>query len=67
MASKASGTLVPIIEKQHASWSLMVTASHALELPASVLPSAPHSLRSAARGSEVPMDQGGGLHVSRGD
>ena len=30
MASKASGTLVPIIEKQHASWSLMVTASHAL-------------------------------------
>ena len=37
-------------------------------LRASALPSAPHSLRSArARGSEVPMDQGGGVHVSRGD
>ena len=32
MASKASGTLVSIIEKQHASWSLMVAASPALEL-----------------------------------
>ena len=32
MASKASGTLFLIIEKQHASWSLMVTASPALEL-----------------------------------
>ena len=32
MASKASGTLYLIIEKQHASWSLMVTASPALDL-----------------------------------
>ena len=32
MATKASGTLVLIIEKQHASWDLMVTASSALEL-----------------------------------
>ena len=32
MASKASGTWFLIIEKQHASWSLMVTASPALEL-----------------------------------
>ena len=32
MASKASGTLVHIIEKQQASWSLMVTAQPALEL-----------------------------------
>ena len=32
MATKASGTLVLIIEKQHASWNLMVTASPALEL-----------------------------------
>ena len=32
MAIKASGTLVLIIEKQHASWDLMVTASPALEL-----------------------------------
>ena len=67
MATKASGTLVLVIEKQHASWSLMVTASLALVLRASVLPSAPHSLRSAPRGPEVPMDQGGEVHVSRGD
>ena len=32
MATKASGTLVLIIEKQHVSWSLMVTASPALEV-----------------------------------
>ena len=32
MATKASWTLVLIIEKQHASWDLMVTASPALEL-----------------------------------
>ena len=32
MASKASGTLLLMIEKQHASWSLMVTASPALDL-----------------------------------
>ena len=32
MASKASWTLLLIIEKQHASWDLMVTASPALEL-----------------------------------
>ena len=32
MATKTSGTLFIIIEKQHASWDLMVTASPALEL-----------------------------------
>ena len=32
MATKASCTLVLIIDKQHASWDLMVTASPALEL-----------------------------------
>ena len=32
MATKASWTLALIIEKQHASWDLMVTASPALEL-----------------------------------
>ena len=32
MATKASGTLVLIIEKQHAPWDLMVTALSALEL-----------------------------------
>jgi hypothetical protein len=32
MATKASSTLVLIIEKQHASWDLMVTASPSLEL-----------------------------------
>ena len=31
-ATKASGTSVLIIDKQHASWDLMVTASPALEL-----------------------------------
>ena len=32
MASKAAGTLVLIIDKKHASWGLMVSASFALEL-----------------------------------
>ena len=32
MATKASGTLVLIIEKQHTSWGLMATALPALEL-----------------------------------
>ena len=32
MATKASGTLILIIEKQHTSWGLMVTALPALEL-----------------------------------
>ena len=32
MATKASGTLVLIVEKQHASWDLMVTALLALEV-----------------------------------
>ena len=32
MATKASGTLVIIIEKQHTSWGLMGTALPALEL-----------------------------------
>ena len=59
MATKASGTLVLIIEKQHASWSLMVTASPALELRFC------HRLRIASarrpRGPEVPTDQSGGV------
>ena len=32
MATKASGTLVLIIEKQHASWNLMCSTLTALEL-----------------------------------
>ena len=32
MATKASGTSALIMDKQHASWDLMVTASPALEL-----------------------------------
>ena len=32
MATKASGTLVLIIEKQHASWDLMYSTLPALEL-----------------------------------
>ena len=32
MATKASGTLVLIIEKQHASWDLMCSTLPALEL-----------------------------------
>ena len=32
MATKASGTLVLIVEKQHASWDLMCRTSPALEL-----------------------------------
>ena len=32
MATKASGTLALIIEKQHASWGLMVTPLPGLEL-----------------------------------
>ena len=32
MATKASGTLVLIIEKQHASWDLMCSTVPALEL-----------------------------------
>ena len=32
MATKASGILLLIIEKQHASWHLMITASSALQL-----------------------------------
>ena len=32
MATKASGTLFLIMEKQHASWGLMVTALPDLEL-----------------------------------
>ena len=67
MASKASGTLIPIIEKQVAACFMESHGYRLTCLRASVLPSAPHSLRSVARGSEVPMDQGGGVHVSRGD
>ena len=42
MATKASGTFVLIIEKQHASWDLMGTALPAYELRL------PHQLRVAS-------------------
>ena len=65
MATKASGILILIIEKQHASWNLMVIALSALELRFC------HWLRVASarrpRGPEVPTDQSGGVHVSRAD
>ena len=32
MTTKASGTLLTIIKKQHAPWGLMVTATTALEV-----------------------------------
>ena len=63
MATKASGTLVLIIEKQHTSWGLMVTALPALEL---------HfwcqlriRLRTANFGPVGPMCQSGGSCVCR--
>jgi hypothetical protein len=65
MATKASGTLLLIIEKQHASWDLMVIASYVVERRFC------HRLRIASdrrpRGPEVPTDQSGGVHVSRAD
>ena len=64
MATKASGTLVLIIEKQHASWDLMVTASPAMELHSLSVP-APHSLRTVNFGPVGPMCQSGGSCVCR--
>ena len=63
MATKASWTLVLIIEKQHASWDLMVTALPALEV---------HfrcqlriRLRTANFGAVGPMCLSGGSCVCR--
>ena len=53
MATKASGTLFLIIEKQHAPWDLMVTASPALELHFRCQ-LALHSLRTANLGPSGP-------------
>ena len=66
MATKASGTLVLIIEKQHASWDLMCSPLPAL-VGASVLTPAPHSLRTAPRGPVWPMHHIGGLCMCRAD
>ena len=63
MATKASGTLVLIIEKQHAPWDLMVTALPALELHFRC------QLRIASAqpilGPSGPCAQGGGSCVCR--
>ena len=63
MATKASGTLVLIIEKQHTSWGLMVTALPALELHFRC------QLRIASAGANFgpvgPMCQSGGSCVCR--
>ena len=69
MATKASGTLVLIIQKQHASWDLMFSTLPALELR-SVLTPAPHSidsLRTAPRGPVWPMHHSGDLCMCRAD
>ena len=47
MATKASGTLVLIIEKQHASWDLMCSTLHALEIRFRLQP--PHIHVASAR------------------
>ena len=65
MATKASGTLVLIIWKQHASWDLMVTASPALELHFRCQLRIGHSLHTANFGPAGPMCQIGGSCVCR--
>ena len=65
MATKASSSLILIIEKHHASWDLMCSTLHALG--ASVLTPAPHSLRTAPRGPVWPMHHNGGLCMCRAD
>ena len=66
MATKASCTLVLIIEKQHASWDLMVTALPALEVHFRCqLRMRLHSLRTANFGAVGPMWQSGGSCVCR--
>ena len=62
MATKASGTLVLIIKKQHASWVLMVTALSGLELH---FWCQLHSLRTANFGVVWPMCQSGGSCLFR--
>ena len=63
MATKASGTLVLIIEKQHASWDLMCSTLPALELR---FRRQPH-IASARPGPVWPMHHGGGLCMCRAD
>eukprot|EP00966_Prymnesium_polylepis_P279694 6461748-Prymnesium_polylepis.1 len=66
MATKAHGTLVLIIEKEHASWNLMATALPALELRFwRQLHIA--SACTAPRGPVGPMHQNGGSCVCRAD
>ena len=55
MATKASGTLVLIIEKQHASWDLMVTASCASWYPG-ILPVRDTTYQDGSR--ESPQEKG---------
>ena len=54
MGIKAPDTLVLIIEKQHASWSLMATATPALDLRFGFGP-APHPALASARPSADPL------------
>ena len=65
MVTKASGTLVLIIEKQHASWDLMVTASPALELHFRCQLRISSAVRTANFGPVGPMCQSGGSCVCR--
>ena len=65
MATKASGTLGTIIEKQHAPWDLMVTASPALELRFWCQLRIASADRTANFGPVGPMCQSGGSCVCR--
>jgi len=65
MATKASGTLVLIIEKQHASWDLMVTASPALELHFWCQLRIASAVRTANFGPVGPMCRSGGSCVCK--
>ena len=61
MATKASGTLVLIIEKQHASWDLMCSTSPALELRFRRQAHIASARPLGARGHVWPMHHIGGL------
>ena len=65
MATKASWTLVLIVEKQHASWDLMVTASPALELHFRCQLRIASAVRTVNFGPVGPMCQSGGSCVCR--
>ena len=67
MATKASGTLVLIIEKQHASWDLMCSTLPALELRFRRQPHIASARPSAPRGPVWPMHHIGGLCMCRAD